>query len=184
MVPCSAASLLTMTSREPDDRERPTGVVEYIHIAAAAGEPMVALSRATAIPGSGLDGDRYTTKRGHWSPIARRGDGLTLIEGEVVDSLAGDGLTVNSGDTRRNITVRGIRLDDLIGRRFRIGSAVVQGVRRCEPCQYLEGLLGQQVLHPLVHRGGLRANVLEGGQIAVGDEVAPLDSSVSRPRGA
>ena len=164
-----------MTSSANDERRTTSGAVEYIHIAAAAGEPMVALARATAIARSGLEGDRYATKRGHWSPIARSGDGLTLIEGEVVDSLARDGLMVNPGDTRRNITVRGIRLDDLIGRRFRIGGAVVQGVRRCEPCQYLEGLLDQPVLHPLVHRGGLRVNVLEGGEIAVGDEVAALD---------
>jgi len=148
------------------------GRVEAVHVAPAAGEPMQAVERVRAVSGSGLEGDRYATGTGHWSAIRRSGDGLTLIEGEVIDAVAREqSLALRPGDTRRNVTTRGIRLDELIGREFRIGALRVRGVRRCEPCSYLEGLLGQPVLAPLVHRGGIRVEILEDGEIAVGDPI-------------
>ena len=79
------------------------------------------------------------------------------------------------GETRRNVTTRGIRLNDLVGRRFRIGDVECEGTRPCEPCQYLTDLLGKPVLAPLVHRAGLRARILGSGEIARGDEVVVLD---------
>lgn len=132
---------------------------------------MEARDRVTARAGVGLDGDRYAERRGHWSPTARRGDQLTLVEAEVVASLGAAGLALAPGATRRNVTTRGVRLDDLIGRRFRIGTALLAGVRRCEPCSYLEGLLDRPVMIPLVHRGGIRAEIVESGDIAVGDRI-------------
>ena len=162
---------------------RSAGLVEAIHIAPEAGAPMVPLELARAIAGSGLGGDRYATGRGHWSAIRRSGDGLTLIEAEVVESLAREhGIALRPGDTRRNVTVRGIRLDELIGRRFRIGGALLAGVRRCEPCSYLEGLLDASVLVPLVHRAGIRADVVEGGELAVGDEIVLAAQVASEKR--
>jgi MOSC domain-containing protein YiiM len=77
--------------------------------------------------------------------------------------------------TRRNVTTRGIRLNELVGRRFRIGGVECEGTRLCEPCRYLEELLGKPVLEPLVHRAGLRARIVGGGEIALGDEVVVLD---------
>jgi MOSC domain-containing protein YiiM len=147
------------------------GVVEHLHVAEEAGAPMVARDRVTALAGIGLEGDRYAARRGHWSPIARRGDQLTLVEAEVVESLHASGFALAPGATRRNVTTRGVGLDELIGRRFRVGGALLVGVRRCEPCSYLEGLLDLPVMIPLVHRAGIRAEVVEGGEIAVGDPI-------------
>ena len=84
---------------------------------------------------------------------------------------------IQPGATRRNVTTRGIRLDSLVGTRFRIGTVICQGTRICEPCQYLVDLLGQPILQGLVHRGGLRANILTEGYIRIGDGVA-IDRSL------
>ena len=152
------------------------GVVEAIHITREAGAPMEARSRVRAIAGIGLEGDRYARGTGHWSAIRRSGDELTLIEAEEIETLARvHGIALAPGASRRNMTTRGIRLDDLIGRRFRLGGAVCRAVRRCEPCSYLEGLLGQQVLYHLVHRAGIRVEILETGRVSVGDAIVPLD---------
>jgi len=136
---------------------------------------MEARDRVAAVAGFGLVGDRYAERRGHWSPTARRGDQLTLVEAEVVESLGAAGLALAPGETRRNVTTRGARLNDLIGRRFRIGEALLAGVRRCEPCSYLEGLLDRPVMIPLVHRGGIRAEILESGDITIGDPIRAED---------
>jgi MOSC domain-containing protein YiiM len=151
------------------------GRVEWIHIASAAGEPMRALERVRAAAGEGLEGDRYRSNTGHWSAIRRSGDRLTLVEAEEVESIAATyGLDLPPGSTRRNLTTRGVRLDELIGRRFRIGELECRGVRRCEPCSYLDQLLDQEVLRVLVHRGGIRVEIVSDGEIAVGDPIEVL----------
>jgi len=151
------------------------GRVAFIHLAPGAGEPMQALTHAEAIAGTGLRGDRYADGSGHWSPIRRKGDQLTLVEAEELEAIAAAyGLHLPPGATRRNITIRGIRLDGLLGRPFRIGDVECRGTRPCEPCSYLDGLLGQDVLPVLIHRGGIRAEIIKGGEIAVGDVVQVL----------
>jgi MOSC domain-containing protein YiiM len=153
-----------------------TGRVEAIHIAPVSEAPMVAVDRVRAIAGAGLEGDRYATKAGTWSPDPRVDRDITLIEAEVIDDLAAtDGILLEPGETRRNVTTRGIRLNDLVGRRFRVGGAVCEGTRLCEPCQHLTDQLGKPILRPLTHRAGLRAHIVEGGEIEVGAEIAPLD---------
>jgi MOSC domain-containing protein YiiM len=154
------------------------GVVEAIYVAPAAGEPMRSLDRARALPGVGLEGDRYARRTGHWSPMRRSGDGLTLIEAEVVDMLAARG--VPRDGTRRNVVTREIDLDALLGRTFLIGGVTCRSIRRCEPCSYLDGLLGTSVLNDLVHRGGIRVEVLSDGWIGVGDRVELLDAPAVR----
>jgi MOSC domain-containing protein YiiM len=162
-----------LTRTEPRDTVA-SGRVEAIHIAAAAEAPMVALNRVRAIAGVGLEGDRYATKTGTWSPDPRVDRDITLIEAEVIEDLAAtDGILLEPGETRRNVTTRGIRLNDLVGMRFRVGDALCEGTRLCEPCQHLTDALGKPILGPLLHRGGLRAHIVEGGQIEVGAEVAP-----------
>ena len=153
-----------------------TGTVEAIHTALASGVPMVPRDRVVAIAGVGLEGDRYATRNGHWSANLGVDRDITLVEAEVIEDLAAtDGIVLTPGQTRRNVTTRGIRLNDLVGRRFRVGDAVCEGTRLCEPCQYLTDLLAQPILRPLVHRAGLRARIVEGGDIAIGAEIVPLD---------
>ncbi|MBA2382889.1 MAG: MOSC domain-containing protein [Chloroflexi bacterium] len=152
------------------------GLVEAIHVTAAASEPMHGVRRIRAIAGLGLDGDRYATGAGHYSADPKVDRHVTLIEAEEIESLADHaGITLAPGETRRNVTTRGIRLNELVGRRFRIGTVECEGTRLCEPCQYLQDMLGRPVLAPLVHRAGLRARILSDGQIGIGDEVVVLD---------
>jgi MOSC domain-containing protein YiiM len=152
-----------------------TGLVTAIHIAPEAGAPMRSVGSVRAIPGVGLEGDRYALRLGHWSPNTTVDRNVTLVEAEEIGRLASEhGIVLGPGETRRNVTTRGIRLNALVGRRFRIGAVVCEGTRLCEPCQYLTDLLGRPVLGPLVHRAGLRARILSEGEIAVGDEVVAL----------
>src|SRR5467141_4899297 len=151
------------------------GRVECIHFAISEGEPMRATARIRVLAGIGLEGDRYATGRGHFSRMTGTGRALTLIEAEVLESLRDSlGIALRPGEARRNVTTRGIALNALVGHRFRIGSVLCEGARLCEPCSYLEDQLGKPLLHPLLHRGGLRSDVLEDGEIGVGDDVRPV----------
>lgn len=133
---------------------------------------MEAVERVPAIAGVGLAGDRYATATGHYSADTKVDRHVTLIEAEEIEALEErTGIALAAGETRRNITTRGIRLNELVGRRFRIGPVECAGTRLCEPCQYLADLLGRPVLEPLVHRAGLRARILTDGEIGRGDEV-------------
>jgi MOSC domain-containing protein YiiM len=150
-----------------------TGVVEAIHIAPAAGVPVRAVDAVRALAGVGLAGDRYAYGRGHYQD-GRVSRDLTLIEAEVIEGLAREhGIALAVGETRRNLTTRGISLNELVGRRFRVGDVLCLGTRLCEPCQYLADVTGKPLLRPLVHRGGLRADILSGGLIRQKDRVRP-----------
>lgn len=165
----------TASTVPADPSPAPPGRLVAIHIAPAAGQPMQSVETAEARAGGGLIGDRYDARTGHWSPIKRRGDWLSIIEQEEIDRLATDwGLRLGPGETRRNLTTQGIRLDSLLGKRFRIGEVVCDAIRHCEPCTYLEGLLGREIIYPLVHRAGIRVEIVSGGTIHVGDEVVPV----------
>lgn len=152
------------------------GVVQSIHITGGGSEPMQPVDRIRAIAGVGLEGDRYAVGSGHYSGDPKVDRQVTLIEVEMIEALEkGSGIALAPGETRRNVTTRGIRLNDLVGRRFRIGEVVCEGTRLCEPCQYLADLLGKPILAPLVHRAGLRARILTGGVFAAGDPVVAVD---------
>ena len=152
-----------------------SGVVESIRIAACKGEPVHAVEDIRAIAGVGLDGDRYATGRGHYVDNRVSRD-LTLIEAEAIEALAHKhGIELAPGETRRNITTRGIGLNELLGRRFWVGDVLCEGTRLCEPCRYLTELTGKPLLRALVHRGGLRADIVRGGFIRTGDRVRVAD---------
>jgi MOSC domain-containing protein YiiM len=153
-----------------------SGSVEQIHIADVTGGPVRALEAADAVAGLGLAGDRNHRLDGENKP----GRDLTLIEAEEVEALARDhGLRLAPGESRRNITTRGIRLTELVGKEFRVGEVLVRGVKLCEPCEYLQGLVGKPILKPLTHRAGIRADILSSGRIAVGDAITVSRLSTS-----
>jgi MOSC domain-containing protein YiiM len=154
------------------------GVVVAIHIAQEAAGPMVAVPEARAIPGQGLEGDRYFRNVGTYSARPGTGRQLTLIEVETLEALNREaGITLSSGASRRNIATRGVALNHLVGKQFQVGGVLLEGVRLCEPCAHLEGLTQQGVLSGLVHRGGLRANILTEGTIRLGEAVWPVSAS-------
>lgn len=142
------------------------GWVEGIFIAAHAMELPSSVRRARAIAGIGLEGDRYFAGVGTWSdyPVPG-GKDLTLIEAEVLAAIY-----LSGAHARRNIVTRDMRLNELVGRRFRIGEVECYGNRLCDPCVHLEQLTGITV-SALAHRGGLRADILNDGDIRVGDPV-------------
>ena len=106
------------------------------------------------------------------SPTSEKlGQQLTLIEAEVLDALREDGLHLTPVDARRNIVTRGIDLNALVGQEFQIGTVRCIGRRLCEPCSHLQRLTGTALLRPMVHRGGLRADILTSGVVRVGDTI-------------
>lgn len=163
-----------ITVAETTATERATGSVEGIFIAPVAGAPMVALEQTAVVAGRGLVGDRYFDGHGYYSQVPPlTGRRLTLIEAEVLDALTEEtGIALAPQECRRNLVTRGIRLDALIGKRFRIGAIECYGERPCPPCGYLEQLTGKKgVNRGLTDRGGIRAEILLDGEIALGDEV-------------
>jgi MOSC domain-containing protein YiiM len=150
------------------------GQVVSIHIAKEAAAPMESVEAIRAIPGRGLEGDRYYRQVGTYSAKPGSGREVTLIEVESVEALAREaGIDLPPAALRRNIATRGVPLNHLVGRRFTVGAVLLEGARLCEPCAHLEGLTKKGVLAGLVHRGGLRASILTGGTIRVEDRVRP-----------
>lgn len=151
------------------------GFVVSIHVAPSAGAAMTPLRAVRAVPGRGLEGDRYFAKIGTYSAKDGADREVTLVETEAVEALARDyGISIEPEETRRNVATRGIALNHLVGRRFRVGEVVLAGLRLCEPCGYMEKACGKAVRQGLVHRGGLRAQIVAPGEIRVGDPIEIL----------
>lgn len=166
----------------PVQAAQSAGRIEAIAVAPEAEAAMQQVDRAVVRAGRGLAGDRYFDERGTFSNAHGRGNDLTLIEAEVLDGLDLPAGRLAPEEARRNIVTRGIDLNALVGERFRIGAEVeCFGQRLCEPCAHLERLtagLGKPgTLRALIHRGGLRADVLNDGEIRVGDGIEPLRES-------
>jgi len=149
-------------------------MIEAIYTAQHSREPMLARERIEVRAGAGIVDDRNYGRDDH------PGRNVTLIEGEELDRFSrGHGISLDDGATRRNIVTRGVRLNDLVGREFSIGDVRLRGVELCEPCSTLGRLLATEtlsaagVVKALVHRGGLRADVLSDGVIEVGMPLRP-----------
>jgi hypothetical protein len=168
IAPGDVALALALPGRTPPPAT--TGAIEGIFIAAAAGEPARQVESAVALVGLGLDGDRHVAATGTF-PSGIPGSALTLIEAEVCESFSP---TLSANEHRRNLVTRGIRLNALVGREFMVARVRCRGVRLCEPCRVITGYAGRPILRALVHRGGLRADILDGGTIRVGDEIAAI----------
>jgi MOSC domain-containing protein YiiM len=151
-----------------------SGEVVAIFASPSPGGTMRSLSEAQLEAGRGLVGDRYYLRAGTFSKkLEGKPDvELTLIESEEIERFnASYDLALGLGEPRRNVVTRGVRLNELVGRRFRIGAVTAEGIRLCEPCAHLAATVTSAVLPGLVHRAGLRASVIASGTIRPGDAV-------------
>jgi MOSC domain-containing protein YiiM len=155
-----------------------SGRVEAVAVADRAEAPMRQVHAVRALPGRGLEGDRYAEQQGTFTPRDGRRGGydLTLVEAEVLDQLAlPGGRSLGYAEARRNVVTRGIDLNALVGRRFLVGDVECLGRRLCEPCAHLERLTHPGVLRGLIHKGGLRADIVSEGEIRPGAAIRAVD---------
>jgi hypothetical protein len=152
------------------------GSLIQICIADAAAVPMRTVHEIECVSGRGLAGDRYFEGIGTFSATAKKpSHEVTLVEAEEIEDFnAQFGTKLKPEELRRNFITRGIRLNDLVGQRFTIGSVTFEGIRLCEPCSHLAAITGDQVLAGLVHQAGLRAAIVASGTVRVGDPVLAL----------
>jgi MOSC domain-containing protein YiiM len=144
---------------------------------------MQSVTEVRAYPGRGLEGDRYFLGTGFYSKKASYGGReVTLIEIETVEALLSGignaegerlGIKLTAADTRRNIATSGVPLNHLVDRKFWVGDVLMRGTRLCEPCMHLQALTQRGVMNGLIHRGGLRAEILNEGTMRVSDGVRP-----------
>lgn len=152
------------------------GRIHDIYIATAGGEPMQSVPSVSVEAGRGISGDRYCTGKGAHSELLARRDNddwqITLIEREEIDRFLEEGdEDLGYGDFRRNIVTIGVRLNDLVDKRFTVDGVPLEGVRLCEPCAYLAGLVTDRLLPAMVDRSGLRARILKSGELTVGGAI-------------
>ncbi len=151
-----------------------SGSVEGIYITPEEQNPVEPREQVRAVPGFGLEGDRYFYKLQSLPPEKRKPDKeLTLIESENIERLINhpEFSSLNPGELRRNIITKDVPLNDLVGKRFEVGDAEVEGLELCEPCKLLERLTGKKVMRPLINRGGLRCRIITEGIIRKGDQI-------------
>ena len=148
------------------------GHIESIFIAPAARVALLPIPQVMAFEGRGLEGDRYCAGVGSFSRWPGSGRAVSLIAAEAIEQILSEtGIDLSGGRSRRNVVTRGVDLSTLNGRKFRVGGATFRGSRLCAPCKYLERLIGPGTFAALKGRGGLRADIIEGGLIRAGDAV-------------
>jgi len=150
-----------------------------IFVAPSAAAPMQPVREARVEAGRGIAGDRYYAGTGTFSAkLEGRPDReITLVESEQIDDFnISTGLALDYGMLRRNVVTRGIGLNALVGVRFRVGAATLEGIRLCEPCGHLAALVAREVLPVLLQRAGLRARIVEGGTLRPGDAIVAVDA--------
>jgi MOSC domain-containing protein YiiM len=139
--------------------------VEAIHLGEPRSPRLRSVETVHAFAGKGLEGD----ERYFYGDGAEPGRALTLVEAENVEAAG-----LQPGETRRQVTTRGVRLNDLVGKRFRVGEVECYGVELCEPCTHLQSMTRPGIIKELAHRAGINADILTDGTISVGDEVVEL----------
>src|SRR3954447_6325517 len=145
------------------------GRVEAIFVTSEHGDLPTPVQRVHARAGCGLEGNRYYWADGDAPP----GRAVTLVAAEAMEAVASEGdVSIEPAATRRNVLTRGIDVNELVGKRFRIGAVECVGVELCEPCSHLESMTQPGVLKAFVHRAGLNADILSDGEISVGDPVS------------
>jgi MOSC domain-containing protein YiiM len=147
------------------------GVVAALYIGPERKEPMLSVPEVRAIAGTGLENDRYCRERGTFSNKLPTNQ-ITLIEAEALEAAVRDyGIEITAVESRRNVLTCGIALNHLVGREFQIGDVRLRGLKLCEPCTHLQQLTGKPMIKALQHRGGLRAEILNNGNIRVSDRI-------------
>jgi hypothetical protein len=162
-----AAQDIALAPPSLPDAPQSVGTIEAIYVAASAGEAAEALQSARTLAGQGIEGDRHVAGTGTF-PSGLPGSALTLIEAEVCESFDPP---LGADEHRRNVVTRGIDLNALVGHDFVVGDVRCRGMRLCEPCTVVDRYATRPVLRALVHRGGLRADILDDGVIGVGDRI-------------
>jgi MOSC domain-containing protein YiiM len=147
------------------------GRVEGIYITAEHGDLPEPVDSVRALAGRGLEGNRY-----FYDGNAPSGTALTLIAAEAVEAMEREhGISIETRESRRNVVTRGIDVNELVGKRFRVGDVECRGVELCEPCRDLEQMTQPGIIKGLLHRGGLNADILSDGAISIGDAVVAED---------
>lgn len=155
-----------------------TGTIEGLHYVPRSFLPMRNAESLNLVAGTGVEGDRYSTESGFYSDRPEEGRQVTLFEAETLEALARDHqVTLLPGDHRRNVTTRGVALNHLVGRRFRIGEVVLEGTRLSTPCRHIEQITGLEIFDLLINRSGLHARILQGGRISLGQTIQPEQSN-------
>jgi MOSC domain-containing protein YiiM len=150
------------------------GELEAIFISPTARGRMQSHAEATVLEAKGLEGDRYADKAGSFSKKEARGRHVTLIEAEAIAAVRAEtDIPLTAEQTRRNLVTRGVPLNHLVGHEFNVGEVVLLGIRLCEPCEVVEAEGGPGTRQALLHRAGLRAEVVRAGVIRVGDRLTP-----------
>ncbi len=145
------------------------GRLLHIFISPEKGNEMISANEIEVIADCGLKGDRYESSKNR----KRAADQLTLIEIENIISFTREtGLPLQPYEPRRNLVMRGVKLNELRGKRFRVGHIELEGLELCEPCSKFSKNTYPDVLDFFVHRGGLNARIIQGGTIVLGDEIA------------
>lgn len=154
-----------------------TGVVRYLHVAPRAFLPMRAMPELRLVEGRGIEGDRYMIGReeGFYSHKPEEGRQVTLFELETLVALKRDAnIELGPEEHRRNVTVEGVPLTHLVGRRFWLGETLLEATRLSIPCRHIEEITGKAIFDPLINRSGLNCKILKGGAVRVGDPVRNL----------
>lgn len=150
------------------------GKLVSIHVGRVAAA-LESVAEARVVPGKGIEGDRYFDGTGTWFNHPGTGREVTLIEIEAIEAIAHEsGIELGPSGPRRNLVTRGVPLNHLVGKEFRIGEVRLKGMRLCEPCEHLEGMTRKGVKAALAHRGGLRAEAISAGTIRAGDTIVAI----------
>lgn len=153
-----------------------SGVVRYLHATPRAFLPMKSFNELTLVAGRGIEGDRYMIgqEAGFYSHKPEEGRQVTLFEMETLEAIERDAkIKLLPHEHRRNVTVEGVPLNHLVGRRFWLGETLLEATRLSFPCRHIEEILERPVFDPLIHRSGLNCKILVGGVVRVGDIVRP-----------
>ena len=140
-------------------------------IAANNNQPIKEVNSVEVLANKGIVGDR------HFHDSNDPYNQLSLIESENIDEYnIKFGLEIPYIDFRRNVVTKGIQLNDLIGKKLKVGNVELEGIELCRPCRHLTEMLDQKnILKEFMRKGGLRCQILSSSKIIIGDKINLLD---------